>query len=74
MIQDIIQATANELNKVCDLVENSIVLTSPIVRVYFKKLIDQFIPDVVVLSFNEIDPNVQIQALGNISAAESKGR
>lgn len=68
VIQDIIQATANELNKVRDLVENSIVLTSPIVRVYFKKLIDQFIPDVVVLSFNEIDPNVQIQALGNISA------
>lgn len=69
VIQSIVQTTANELNKVRDLVEHSIVLTSPIVRVYFKKLIDQFIPDVVVLSFNEVDSNVQIQALGNISMA-----
>lgn len=69
VIQSIVQTTDNELNKVRDLVEHSIVLTSPIVRVYFKKLIDQFIPDVVVLSFNEVDSNVQIQALGNISMA-----
>ena len=44
-----------------------IVLTSPIVRIYFKKLIDQFYPNVVVLSFSEIDTQVQIQALGNIA-------
>ena len=42
-------------------------LPSPVVRVYFKKLVNQFCPDVTVLSFNEIDPTVQIQALGNIT-------
>jgi len=42
------------------------VLTSPVVRIYFKKLIDQFYPNVTVLSFSEIDNNIQIQALGNI--------
>jgi DNA-directed RNA polymerase sigma subunit (sigma70/sigma32) len=40
------------------------VLTSPVVRIYFKKLVDQFYPDTVVLSFNEIDTSIQIQALG----------
>lgn len=66
-IQQIIQGTSKEIDRIKDLVPYSIVLTSPIVRVYYKKLIDQFIPNIVVLSFNEIDTNVQIQALANIS-------
>lgn len=66
-IQSIITATNRELDKIRDLVQVPIVLTSPIVRVYFKKLVDQFSPSTVVLSFNEIDTHIQIQALGNIS-------
>lgn len=66
-IQNIISVTTKEIDKVKDLVQYTIVLTSPIVRVYFKKLVDQFYPDTVVLSFNEVDTDVQILALGNIS-------
>lgn len=66
-IQQIIQSTSQEIDRIKDLVPYSIVLTSPIVRVYYKKLMDQFIPNIVVLSFNEIDTNVQIQALASIS-------
>ncbi len=66
-IQNIITATTTQVNKIKDLVQVPIILTSPIVRVYFKKLVDQFYPNIVVLSFNEIDSNVQIQALGNIA-------
>ncbi|MBP3551597.1 MAG: hypothetical protein J6K05_00255, partial [Bacteroidaceae bacterium] len=53
--------------KVKDVVPVPIVLTSPIVRIYFKKLIDQFIPNITVLSFSEIDNTVQIQAVGNVT-------
>lgn len=66
-IQGIITATTTEIDKIKELVQEPIVLTSPIVRLYFKKLVDQFYPNTVVLSFNEIDSNVQIQALGNIA-------
>lgn len=66
-IQKIITATTKEVEKIKDLVQVPIVLTSPIVRIYFKKLIDQFYPNSVVLSYNEIDAPIQIQALGNIS-------
>lgn len=66
-IQKIVTATTAQLDKIRNLVAVPVVLTSPIVRIYFKKLIDQFYPGVTVLSFNEIDPSVQIQALGNIS-------
>lgn len=69
VIQNIMTATTEQINKVKDLVPSTIILTSPIVRVYFKKLVDQFYPNIVVLSFNEIDTDVQIQALGNISIA-----
>lgn len=67
IIQGIMTASTEQINRVKDLVQVTIVLTSPIVRIYFKKLIDQFYPNIVVLSFSEIDTNVQIQALGNIS-------
>ena len=65
-IQGIITSTTREVDKIKDLVTVPIVLTSPIVRVYFKKLVDQFYIGAAVLSFNEIDTDVKIQALGNI--------
>ena len=67
LIQDIINSTTRELEKVRDLVTVPVILTSPVVRIYFKKLVDQFYLNAVVLSFNEIDSDVKIQALGNIS-------
>jgi flagellar biosynthesis protein FlhA len=66
-MQKIIVASTNEIDKIKDLVSVPIILTSPVVRVYFKKLLDQFYPNVAVLSYNEIDTRVQIQALGNIA-------
>lgn len=66
-IQNILQSSGEQIDRVKDLLQYTIVLTAPIVRTYYKKLIDQFYPNVIVLSYNEIDGNVQIQALGNIS-------
>ena len=66
-IQRIVARTTEEVNKIKDVIPNIIVLTSPIVRVYFKKLIDQFIPGVTVLSYSEIDSTTQIQSVGSIA-------
>lgn len=65
-IQSIVIASTTQIDRIRDLVPSPVILTSPIVRIYFKKLIDQFCPNVNVLSFNEIDSNIQIQALGTI--------
>ena len=64
MIQKIVAGTKEQIEKVRKLVQEPIVLTSPVVRVYYKKLIDQFYPNVTVLSFNDLDPSVQVQSLG----------
>lgn len=66
-IQKIINVSTEEIGKIKELVNVPIVLTSPVVRIYFKKLIDQFYPNVTVVSFSEIDNNIQIQALGSIA-------
>ncbi len=66
-IQKVMFSTKEQLDKIGKLVQSPIILTSPFVRVYFKKLIDQFYPDVTVLSLNDLDTDVNIQALGNIT-------
>ncbi len=65
-IQKIVAKTTDEVNKIKDVIPTVIVLTSPIVRVYYKKMIDQFIPGLTVLSYSEIDGTTQIQSVGNI--------
>ena len=51
-IQRIVARTTEEVNKIKDVIPNVIILTSPIVRVYFKKLIDQFLQNITVLSYS----------------------
>lgn len=67
VIQSIVAATNNEIDKIKDVIPTVIILTSPVVRIYFKKLTEQFISNITVLSYSEIDASAQIQAIGNIS-------
>ncbi len=65
-MQKLVGQLIEQINKLKSEISIPIILTSPFVRGYFRKLLDQFYPKAVVLSFNEIDNSVQIQALGNI--------
>ncbi|SDJ01534.1 flagellar biosynthesis protein FlhA [Salimicrobium halophilum] len=47
--------------------ETAIVLCSPAIRMYVKQLLDRFLPQVVVLSYNEIDPSVEVQSVGVVN-------
>lgn len=49
--------------------ETSIVLCSPAVRMYFKQLIERYLPNVVVLSFNELEAYVQVESIGVVKVA-----
>ncbi len=42
----------------------AIVLCSPSIRFHFRRLIERFIPSLVVLSHNEIAPNVNLKSIG----------
>lgn len=67
LMQKLVGQLIEQISKLKSEINIPIILTSPFVRGYFRKLLDQFYPKAVVLSFNEIDNSVQIQALGNIA-------
>ncbi len=67
VMQNVITQLSDEVKKFHDFGQSPLVLTSQVVRVHFYRLIEQFFPDVYVLSFNEISNNIQIQAIGNIT-------
>lgn len=66
VIQSIIGQLSELLPKFSELSQTPIILTSNVIRVYFYRMIEQFYPNLYVLSFGEIANNIQIQAVGNI--------
>lgn len=70
-VQRILQSLAQNVEKLTSIGEQPIILTAPIVRIYFKKLTEQYSNEIIVLSYNEIDPNVEIQALGMVILDEN---
>lgn len=67
VMQKLVGELIEQIKNLKEEINVPIILTTPFVRSYFRKLVDQFYPKAVVLSFNEIDNAVQIQAIGNIS-------
>lgn len=67
IVNAIVASTNTEIDKVKDVLPSIVILMSPFTRVYFKKLLDQFMPGITVLSYSEIDNSTQIQAVGNIT-------
>lgn len=64
----IIEATEAEVSKLENLGKSAIVVTSPIVRMYYKKLTEEYLKDLIVVSYNEIESNVELQSVGMVTA------
>ncbi len=45
-----------------------IVIASPIVRTYFKKMTNDYFKDLIVVSYNEVESNVELQSVGMVTA------
>lgn len=48
---------------------HAVVLCSPLIRSHLKQLIDRFVPNITVLSHNEITPNVNVKSFGTVRLA-----
>ncbi|MGI5880156.1 MAG: flagellar biosynthesis protein FlhA [Syntrophomonadaceae bacterium] len=44
-----------------------VLLCAPILRIYLKRLIDRFMADLVVLSYNEIEQNIEVEVVGMVA-------
>ena len=65
--QKIVNNLSKEIEKLISIGEQPIVITAPVIRFYFKKFVDQISEDIIVLSYNEIDPKTKIQSIGMVS-------
>lgn len=66
--KEIMECVGTEVKKLEDLGKMPIVITSPIVRAYFKKLTEDYYRDLVVVSYNEVDSNIELQSVGMVTA------
>ena len=71
IVQKIIKILTENLEKFSQLNCQPIVLCSARIRSHFKKLVDRFIPDLVVLSYNDILKNVKIQSIGTVELSDA---
>lgn len=56
-----------ETAKLENMGKNPIIITSPIVRMYFKKLTEDYFKELIVVSYNEVDSNVELQSVGMVT-------
>ena len=64
----IMKSVGNEISKLENLGKNPIIVTSPIVRMYFKRLTEDYYKDLIVVSYNEIENNIELQSVGMVTA------
>ena len=64
----IIKSVETEIAKLENLGKNPIIITSPIVRMYFKRLTEDYVKDLIVVSYNEVENNVELQSVGMVTA------
>ena len=64
----IMASVETEISKLENMGKSAIVITSPIVRMYFKKLTEDYFKDLIVVSYNEVDSNIELQSVGMVTA------
>ena len=67
-IKKIVDSVKQEVEKLENMGKMPIIITSPIVRIYFKKMINDYVKDLTVVSYNEIESNVELQSVGMVTA------
>ncbi len=63
----IMNSVETEIQKLESLGRSAIIITSPIVRMYFKKLTEDYFKDLIVISYNEVESNVELQSVGMVT-------
>lgn len=64
----IMNSIGTEVGKLESLGKAPIIITSPIVRMYFKRLTEDYYRDLIVVSYNEIESNIELQSVGMVTA------
>lgn len=67
LIQSLLENTRREFERMLGSGQQPIILCSATVRPHLRRLLERLLPRLVVLSYNELAPNVQVEVVGTIS-------
>lgn len=65
--QTVFQKLSEQINRLIQSGQQPIVLTSPTIRMYLRQVIERSMQDIPVLSYSELEPNVEIQSVGVVN-------
>ncbi|MFI2856998.1 flagellar biosynthesis protein FlhA [Paenibacillus sp. JSM ZJ436] len=65
--QSIFQKLSEQVNRIIQMGQQPILLTSPGIRMYLRQVIERSMQDIPVLSYSELEPNVEIQSVGVVN-------
>lgn len=65
--QKIYEAVLEQVKRVQQSGVQPIVLTSPAIRMYLRQLLGRYLPDLPVLSYNELEPDIEVQSVGVVN-------
>jgi flagellar biosynthesis protein FlhA len=71
-MHQLVQSTSVEVQRAANAGHHPVVLTSPVVRRHLKKLLERFLPDVVVISHSELANLTEIQSIGLIKVSHAR--
>ncbi|MBB6732867.1 flagellar biosynthesis protein FlhA [Cohnella zeiphila] len=66
--QQIYQRLSEQINKVAQLGQQPIILTSPTIRMYMRQMLERTLQDIPVISYSELEPNIEVQSVGVVNA------
>lgn len=64
IIHQIYNSIISEYRKNAGKEYEPVILCSPIIRSYFRKIIEKILPNLAVLSYNEIQPKIEVRSVG----------
>lgn len=65
--QTVYQKLTEQVNRLIQSGHQPIVLTSPTIRMYLRQVMERTMQDIPVLSYSELEPNVEIQSVGVVN-------
>ncbi|CAN7428596.1 flagellar biosynthesis protein FlhA [Rossellomorea sp. LjRoot5] len=65
--QSILEAVASQVEQLSLMEESPVILCSPAVRMYVRQLTERYFPQVPIISYNELEANVEVQSLGVVN-------
>ncbi|ESU33029.1 flagellar biosynthesis protein FlhA [Bacillus sp. 17376] len=65
--QGILESVANQVEQLSIMEQTPIILCSPAVRMYVRQLTERYFAQIPVLSYNELEANVEVQSVGVVN-------